>query len=273
MTGPSRDPHRDPRVRVGAEAHYRDAAYYDHAYRRRREDVRFYGELAESHGGPVLELGAGTGRVTVEMARRGADVVCIERIDEMLRRARARLAKEPSAVRERVELRRGDLRSLRLRRRFPLVVAPFNVFNHLYTRRDWERALLTVRAHLAPRGRLVFDVLLPDPAELARDPARTWRSRPVVHPDDGRRYRYGESFEWDPRTQIELVTMQFEDAEDPSSFFLVPLAQRHVFPAELEALLHYNGFVVDELWGDFAKTALDAASESQVVVARPRRTR
>lgn len=257
-------------MRAGAEAHYRDAAYYEHAYRRRRHDVRFYAELAGARSGPILELGAGAGRVTLAMARAGADVVAIERIAEMRALFRRRLEREPARVRRRVELRAGDLRSVRLGRRFPLVVAPFNVFNHLYTRRDWERALATAREHLRPRGRLVFDVLLPDPVELARDPERAWRGRSVVHPADGRRYRYAESFEWDPATQVEMITMQFEDAADPRRFFVVPLAQRHVFPAELEALLAYNGFRVEAHWGDFDGGPIVDGCESQVVIARPR---
>lgn len=258
----------DPRVRVGSEAHYRDAAYYDRTYRRRKQDVRFYADLAVERGGPVLELGVGTGRVAIEMARRGAEVVGVDRIDEMLARARERLAREKGTVRDRVTLRRGDLRDLRLGRRFPLVVAPFNVFMHLYTRRDWERALATAHRHLRPRGRLVFDVLLPDPGELDRDPARTYRAGHVT--DRGERYRYGESFEYDPVTQIELITMQFQNERDPADFFVTPLAHRQVYPQELEALLHYNGFAVEERWGGFDRSRLGPSSESQVVVARPR---
>jgi SAM-dependent methyltransferase len=231
--------------------------------------VRFYAALAGERGGPVLELGSGAGRVAREIARNGVEVVGVDRVGEMLSLARRRIEAEPRAVRERVAFRRGDLRAIRLRRRFPLIIAPFNVMNHLYTRRDWERALDTVRRHLAPRGRFVFDVRVPDATELARSPGRTWRGRPVVHPGDGRRYRYGESFEWDPVTQIELITMQFEDAEDPSNFYIVPLAQRHVFPAELEALLHYNGWTITDRWGDFARGPLRPSSESQIVVARP----
>lgn len=263
----------DPRVRVGTEAHYRDAAYYDRAYGRRREDVRFYAELAEERGGPVLELGVGTGRVALELGRRGVEVVGVDTIEEMLARADERLAREKRAVRERIALRRADLRTLRLRRRFPLVIAPFNVFMHLYSRQDWERALRAAHRHLRPSGRLVFDVLLPDPAELARDPARTYRAGHVTRPEDGKRYRYGESFEYDPATQIELITMQFQDESDPAGFFVTPLAHRQVFPRELEALLHYNGFTVEHHWGGFDRSALGPTSDSQVIVARPRRQR
>ena len=261
---------RDPRARAGEDAHYRDALYYEHAYKRRTKDVSLYAELAGRWGGPVLELGAGAGRVTRAIARKGIDVVAVDRVSEMIALAKARLEGEPATARERVRFVRGDARSLRLRRRFPLVIAPFNVLNHLYTRGDWERALAAVERHLAPRGRFVFDVRVPDPIELARDPSRTYRGRSVVHPADGRRYRYGESFEWDPATQVELITMQFEDTDDPSNYFVVPLAQRHVFPAELEALLHYNGFRIEHRWGDFDRSPLTASSESQILVARAR---
>jgi SAM-dependent methyltransferase len=140
----------------GTEALYRDGRYYDHIYRSRRHDVRFYVEMARRHGGPVLELGCGTGRVTLALAREGFEVVGVDALPSMLEQANAKLAKLPAAVRARVELRRGDLRRVRLRRRFALVIAPFNVFMHLYERRDVERALATCHTHLRPRGRLAF---------------------------------------------------------------------------------------------------------------------
>jgi len=128
-----------------------------------------------------------------------------------------------------------------------------------------------VRRHLRPRGRLAFDVLLPDPAELARDPAKTYRAGHVTHPADGKRYKYGESFEYDPRTQIELITMQFQDESDPSNYFITPLAHRQVFPQELSALLHYNGFRVAHHWGGFDRGPIRPSSESQVVIAKVQR--
>jgi SAM-dependent methyltransferase len=261
-------------VQAGTDAHYVDAAYYDHVYGRRREDVRFYASLVKERGREralrVLELGAGTGRVTVAMARQGAEVVGVDRMPEMLARAEARLEKEPRATRERVRLVRGDLRRLRLSERFDLVVSPFNVFMHLYDRRDLEQALETVRVHLARNGRLVFDVLVPSVRELARDPMKTYRSRPVVRPEDKRRYRYGETFEYDPITQIEMITMVFEREGEPESLFITPLAQRQYFPAELEALLHYNGFTIETRYGDFDGGPLTPDSDSQIILAKAR---
>jgi SAM-dependent methyltransferase len=260
-------------LRAGTTAHYEDAAYYDQAYRRRRDDVAFYVDLATRARGPVLELGAGTGRVALAVARRGVSLVAVDLVPAMLARLRARLAREPAAVRARVTLRRGDLRRVRVGRRFPLVIAPFNVFMHLYDRRDVELALRTVLAHLAPGGRFVFDVLVPDPGALARDPARVYRLGYLRHPRDGRRYRYGESFDYDPVRQIQHVTFCFDDPLDDARSFVTPLTHRQFFPAELEALLHYNGLRVVERFGDFSGGPLDAASESQILVCDRRAAR
>ncbi len=256
---------------TGSEAHYEDGRYYDQAYRRRRHDVRFYTNLAVESGGPVLELGAGTGRVALAMAKAGIDVVGVEPMAPMLEQAHRRRARLPRAARDRIELRGGDVKHLRLRRKFPLVIAPFNVWMHLYTREEIERGFATVRHHLEPGGRFAFDVLLPDPGSLARDPSKQYRGGEVPHPRDGARYRYSEYFSYDPVAQIETVIMDFEHPKKKSQSFCTPLTQRQFFPAELEALLHYNGFTVESHTGDFDGRPITTATESQVVIARVRR--
>ncbi|MEC7522295.1 MAG: class I SAM-dependent methyltransferase [Myxococcota bacterium] len=254
-----------------ADAHYRDAAYYDHAYSRYKPDVAFYVELAAGSGGPVLELGVGTGRVALAVAKAGIELVGVDKMTSMLERAQRRLDRAPRRLRERVSLVEGDLRDVRLERRFPFVAAPFNVFQHLYTRRDVERALATCAAHLTPNGRLAFDVLMPDPISLARDPHRYYKSRPVRHPRDGQRYAYDEAFDYDAERQVQTTTMRFSDLETGEPRFSEKLPQRQFFPQELEALLHYNGFEVLRLDGGFEGEPIDAYCESQVVIARLRR--
>ena len=255
-----------------SEAHYEDGRYYDQAYRRRRHDVRFYRDLATESGGPVLELGVGTGRVALAIAKAGIDVVGVEPMAPMLEQAHQRLERLPHAARDRVELRRGDLARLRLRRKFPLVIAPFNVWMHLYTREDIERGFATVRHHLKVGGRFAFDVLLPDPNNLARNPSKQYRGGEVPHPRGGVRYRYSEYFSYDPVAQIETVVMDFEHPKKKEQSFCTPLTQRQFFPAELEALLHYNGFELESHTGDFDGEPITAATESQVLIARARRS-
>lgn len=261
----------DEALRFGAEAHYLDAADYEHTYRRRRTDVRFYVELAaRRRASSVLELGAGSGRVARALARAGVEVVAVEALAPMIEHARARLEDETKAVRARVQLVERDLRKVRLRRRFPLVIAPFNVLSHLYTRADFEAAMKTVAAHLTPRGRFVFDVPMPDMRAFVRDPMRPYKCPPVRDLERNVIVESAESFAYDAAAQIQLVTTMAHDRDRPETAHLLALAHRQFFPRELEALLHYNGFSIEEHLGSFDGEALSDASESQVVVARLR---
>lgn len=257
--------------KAGTSAHYEDAMQYDHAYKARRDDVAFYVDLARASGGPVLELGGGTGRVALEIARAGVQTVCVDRMPEMLARGKERLKRFPTNVQNNITFKQGDLQRLRLKKRYPLVISAFNVFMHLYEREELERAFATVHAHLAPRGRFVFDVLMPVPASLARDPSRFYKSRPIKSPSDGKRYAYSEAFHYDGVRQVQMVTMAYEEVGNSKNHFITPLAHRQFYPEELKALLHYNGFQIDAIYGAFDKSPLTDESESQIIVARARK--
>ena len=252
----------------GSEAHYRDGLAYDRRYRHRRADVDYYVGLAQRWGGPVLELGVGTARVARRIAECGHDVVGVDGMPAMLAQARTQLGKASRRVRERVQLVQHDLRQLNLDRQFPLVLAPFNVFMHLYTRADIENALASVRRHLAPNGCLAFDVSNPDPRMLARDPTRVYRCRPVVQPRSGKRYLYREAFHYDGPSQVLHISMIMENPTDETDVQMTALSQRQFFPAELEMLLQYNGFQLMVMHGGFCGEDLCGDSESLVVEAQ-----
>ena len=139
------------------------AKHYDAAYSAKADlvDRDFYLDLAREYGGPVLELGCGTGRVTLPLARQGVDVTGIDASRAMLEVLRAKLADEPSAVRRRVRVVAGDFRTLCLDDQYPLVVIPFRPMQHMYTTEDQLAALKNARRHLADGGILAFDVFNP----------------------------------------------------------------------------------------------------------------
>ena len=229
----------------------------------------------------MLEHGIGNGRVAIPMARAGVEVTGIDHTQEMLDHLRELLKREPPAVRKRIALHQGDIRKARLGKRFPLVICPFNAALHLYTRVDVEDWLAHVRAHLEPQGELVFDISMPVPEDLARDPAVPYRIPPFEHPTAGR-VAYREHFDYDRVRQILFVSMFFEPApkkraakttssKQITETFMTPLAHRQFHPQEMEALLHYNGYEVKALYGDFAKGPLVPASDVMVWHVAPRR--
>lgn len=233
----------------------------------------------------MLEHGIGNGRVAIPMARAGVEVTGIDHTPEMLAHLRALLKDERPAVRRRVRLHQGDIRTARLGERFPLILCPFNAALHLYTRVDVEQWLEHVRAHLAPGGELVFDISVPVSEDLARDPDVPYRIPPFEHPTAGR-VAYREHFDYDRVRQILFVSMFFEPApakrraaksekgREPrakTEAFMTPLAHRQFYPQEMEALLHYNGYEVKALYGDFAEGPLTQASDVMVWHVAPRR--
>jgi len=253
---------------VGATAHYQEPAYFTAAYRARRHDVRRYVELAVASGGPVLECGIGNGRVALPIARAGIAVVGFDRSRPMLEDLARRLARAPRVVRERVRAVRADLRRFHLGARFPLVIAPFNTVLHLYDHADFAAFLARVREHLAPGGELAFDWSLPVPADLARDPARRYPSRPVRHPRSAAKVPYAERFEYDPLRQLLLVHMEFAPVDGPP--FTVPLTHRQYFPAELRGLIEDLGWEITSLTADFTREPAHDAADSLLLRARPR---
>lgn len=263
---------RDRELLAGSLAHYEDAPYYAATYAQRTSDVAFYVGLASRAGGPVLEYGVGNGRIAIPIARSGVEVAGVDHSRAMLLDLRARLRREPAEVRARLRAVRGDMRSVNLGRRFPLVVATFNTVLHLYSRRDVEKFLARVLGHLAPRGRFVVDMSMPLLSDLARDPSRPFVVPRFRHPTAGVVVRNRERFDYDPTRQVLFVAMEFEPVDDPSGGWMTPLAHRQFFPQEWEALLHYNGFEVQRVEGDFAGGPLTKDSDVMVWHTRRRRS-
>lgn len=276
MSRPRPDPRALDLVETGSREHYEDAALYDHEYRRRRADVTFYRELARRRlGGPgrILELGCGTGRITVPLARDGHQVVALDRSRPMLDRLRSRVAALPAAVAARITPALADLRSFDVARRaggkFPLAIAAFNVLEHLYTRGEVDACLRRAAAHLTPDGAFVFDVQLPDLAWLIRDPSRRWARTRFTDPSTGRPTIYSTNHDYDPVSQIVLIRLYYDPVDGVGPGRVVQLSQRKFFPAELEALVSQAGMRVVERFGDFSFGPLGPASESQVLVCQP----
>ena len=114
------------------------------------DDLDLYAGLAGTQGGRVLELGCGSGRILVPLARAGHHVVGVDTSPHMLALACEKLATAGPEVAARARLVQGDLRYFELSERFDLAIVAVKTFAYLITRHDQQRALAAVAAHLRP---------------------------------------------------------------------------------------------------------------------------
>src|SRR5512132_2922845 len=132
------------------------ARLYDPWSRSVTEDVDFYVAEARKAGGPVVELGVGTGRISVPTAAAGVRLIGVDSSARMLEvcAEHARVA----GVLDRLDLRLGDLRGPPVTERVALVKCTLRAYLHLRDDDERKRALAAARELLVPGGRIVFDV-------------------------------------------------------------------------------------------------------------------
>lgn len=217
------------------------ARLYDPWSRSVVEDVSFYVEEAVRSGGPVLELGVGTGRIAVPTAAAGIEVVGVDRSEGMLEVARERA--ELAGVE--LDLRAGDLREPPVDGPFPLVTIPFRSLLHMETDGDRRAALRAVRGLLAPAGRLVFDVFAPGTDDIAETHGRWLEREPGIW----------ERADWDESTRTLILRVRGVDAEAEMSLAWLSVG-------EWRALLEDEGFAVDALHGWFDRSPWRGGEDS-----------
>jgi SAM-dependent methyltransferase len=235
------------RQHTGVSAYDEIAHIYDPWSRTVVEDIAFYVEEAQRSGGPVVELGVGTGRIAIPIARTGIPVIGVDSSERMLAVARERAEAEGVDL----DLRFGDLRSPPVEGRFPLVISPFRALLHMETDADRRAALRSIHRLLEPAGRFIFDVFTPLPDGIAETHGRWLEREPGIF----------EHVEWDEDERTVIMRVRGEDAETALSLAWVSIP-------EWSVLLHEEGFTVDGLYGWFDRTAWQGHEDSVWVCSK-----
>jgi SAM-dependent methyltransferase len=251
-----------------------NAVYYDGVYNSLETliDISFYLEEAKRSGGPVLELGCGTGRVSRVIARSEIEVVGVDASASMLEIFQRHLKEEDAGFAPRIQLCEGDLRTINLDRTFPLVILPFRVLQHMYTIKDQMKAFATIARHMDVQSTAIFDVFLPRFERVyghigETDEQVEWtleNGERVVH-----------TFVKD---HVDKIEQSFEGRfiyhtyhgdkvvkEDTASIKMVCYT-----PPQLRLLCAMNGLEVIETFGSFARTLLD--NDASDIIFKVRKT-
>jgi SAM-dependent methyltransferase len=222
--------------------------------------AQFYLDLTATTGGPVLELGCGTGSVLLPIAERGIACQGIDLSRDMLAQARAKFESRGLTA----GLHLGDMSDFDLHERFGLVFVASNSLTHLHATGDIVECFRVVRRHLAPGGRFAFDVFNPSVRVLAgADGMRRERQR-FADPERGE-IRVDVEERYDAAAQVTRGIWYFSTVSEPD-FVVSSVEVRSLFPQELAFLLQAGGLRLVERFGDFERAPFTSESQTQVCI-------
>ncbi len=227
-------------------------------------DIPFYVQEARESGGPVLEIGVGTGRIALAAAKVGIDVVGVDTSASMLEIAGRRA--EAEGVQDHLELVVGDMRTLDLGgRQFPLAILPYRVLAHALTPQEVLDTFAAVRRHLTPGGRMVFNLFVPRAVDLRAEDGLRRDGRYTL--EDGTDAVMWRQTAYDAGTQ--QIRMDFVVDHLDGDGVVVKrvhsdMLVRQNSPGELEHALALTGFNLTDKWGWFDRRPYGADSPEMV---------
>jgi len=233
-----------------------DSAWYYDLNPNPIDDVPFYVERLPGSGARVLELGCGTGRVSIPLAQKCEFLHGLDMSTAMLELCRAKIAQAGLAS-ERIVVGQADITDFDLGARFDLIIAPYRVIQNLESDEQLVGLFRCIRAHLASRGRCILNVFLPNRPrdELIRD----WVTS-------------GESFAWEVERGGQRMTchdVRPRLTEDPLVLYpeliyrryrgdalvdevVLPIPMRCFYPDEFLDRIRSAGFSITGTWGGYA---------------------
>ncbi len=214
------------------------------------EDVEFYVDEARAAGGPIVELGVGTGRIAVPIAAQGIRVIGVDSSEGMLDVCREQA--ELAGVAELLDLRLGDLREPPVAERVRLAICPFRALLHMPDDAERLRALRSAHELLVPGGRFVFDVFAPGERDIAETHGRWLEREPEIF----------ERAHWDERRRTLTLSVRATGGE-------TTLMLAWISPDEWHALLEQAGFEVEACYGWFDRRPFTGGEDTVWVARRP----
>jgi SAM-dependent methyltransferase len=247
------------------------AALYDLFYADYAEDVAMYENFARRGDTPSLEIGIGTGRVALRLARAGLEIAGIDGSPHMLARLHNALDAEP-AIAKRVRATEADMRDFDLGERFDLAFCAANTFQHLLTTDDQVAALRCIARHLTPGGIFVAKLESPRAVDWGADDGAMRLRDPRTDPATGETV-----MRLDARRAV-AATLRTHNTRIYDRIHADGSVRRRVneytlkytSPGEVRLLLEAAGMRLLHLYGDHDLSPFTDASDSMVLVGGPR---
>ena len=249
----------------------RIARFYDYEQKEFTDDIPFYVEYAKQCGGEVLELGCGTGRVLVPIAREGIKVTGLDVSQEMLNIARKKTGKNESVMNN-TTLIHGDMRDFNLAKKFELIFIAFRSFQCLLSKRDQISCLKCVRDHLSDHGKFILDLFAPRHDLLSQVRRKFDLGKFYDEENDVCVARRAEDvYDLAKQTLREDRYYEWTDKSGTLQSRVWSFDLAYLFRYEAELLIEKCGLCVENVFGGFDRSAYDYVSGEQIFIAgRPR---
>ena len=248
------------------------APYYDQIHASFTEDVALVLALAGRVGRPVLELGCGSGRLLLPLARAGYQVTGLDNSPAMLALARERLEREPAEVQQRVTLLEGDMVAFdRPGEQYRLAVVACNTIMHL-TPPQLVQTLRGVHRSLTTDGWLLLDMANPFVIAATENDNLLTLEHNFLDETAGQQVLVMAHNRLDEEAQVMHVTWLFDVSPvggGPVQRTVATSDYFYLFPHEVELRLAEAGFALEALYGDYGRQAFDEESGRLIVLARP----
>lgn len=242
---------------------YNDSRFYDlvHGEVASPEVLAFYKDKIERYGSPVLEIACGSGAYLIPFAENNIEAVGVDISAEMLGRAEEKASARNCSL----NLETGDMRDFQLNRKFPLILLLGNSLQHLLKREDVERCFASVKKHLTSEGRFIVEVFNPSLKILNRSPDEIVLDSEYETPEG--KFLLTGNVDYDAATQINRIEWNYRNTltEKVKQF---KFTMRQFFPQELDALFFYNGFHIEQKFGDRDGSPFESSSPRQIVIAK-----
>ena len=245
--------------------HNKFAPLYDYFQHGVKGDVNFYLNYFKNFIGKILEIGAGTGRITIPLLKQGLNVTALDIAPKMLEILKEKAQKENLTVRTVC----ADMRRFELRKRFDAIIITFRAFQDMYLVDDQLRALKTIKKHLKPNGILIFDVYTPSFEYIQKGNWQWHKDQDINLPSLKGKVRIDYRNRYDMARQ--MMNQEYRFSYPGGRKEIIPLRMRFFFRFETEHLLRLTGLKVKNLYGDFSKSKFKSGSPEMIWVVSPKR--
>lgn len=247
------------------------ARFYDAENTDKADDIDLYLELAEEHGGPLLDVGCGTGRVMFPLAEAGYEVHGIDNEAAMLERANERVASLPREVANRLHFHHGDMLTFDLPTKYKLTLVPYNGLMHFRDQEQQIALLRRLRACTRDDGLLVLD--LPNAGDVfgTQDSDSLVFERTFLEPETGHMVMQQSLSTLDRTNQTLKVTWIYDEITEDGTVkrTFAPLMLYYYFYSEISLLLKLTGFEIEEVYGDLDYSPFEDGCPRMIILAKP----